>query len=142
MKFITKFYNSKLCSILLLVLTFAKITIAQDAKEYYPLHVGDYWIQHTDSLEGKPGIMRIDIENIDIIRGQSYFRMKQQLVNEATGEEYTKWYVWLREDTSGILIGAFGDTSEVNELFNAPRTITVDGDPTDWSGIAALATDP
>jgi hypothetical protein len=132
----------KKCVILLLVLTFAKITIAQDAREYYPLHVGDYWIQQVDSLEGEPGIMRMDVEDIDIIRGQSYFRMKQQLTNEATGEEYTTWYVWMKEDTSGILIGAFGDSSEVTELVIASRTITVDGIATDWSGIAVLATDP
>ncbi|MCI0495038.1 hypothetical protein L0Z72_08510, partial [candidate division KSB1 bacterium] len=128
--------------ILLLILTFTKIASAQDANEYYPLHVGDYWIQQVDSLEGEPGIMRIDVEDIDIIRGQSYFRMKQQLTKEATGEEYATWFIWMKEDTSGIIIGAFGDTSVVNELNIATQIITVDGNPTDWSGIAALATDP
>jgi hypothetical protein len=128
--------------IFLLILTFTKIASAQDANEYYPLHVGDYWIQQVDSLEGEPGIMRIDVEGIDMISNQSYFRMKQQLTNEATGEEHTRWYIWMREDTSGTLIGAFGDSSEVIELFIPSRTITVDGIPTDWDGIAALATDP
>lgn len=130
------------CVIVLFMLTFTKFAITQDAKEYYPLHVGDYWIERTDSLEGEPGIMRIDIEDIDVIHGKSYFRMKQQLTNEATGEEYAKWYVWMKEDTSGILIGAFGDSSEVTEMVIVSRTITIDGNPNDWSGIAAFALDP
>ena len=104
------------CLIFLLVLAFTRKVGAQDAREYYPLHIGDYWIQYTDSLEGQPGIMRTDIEGSDIIREQSYFRMKQQLTSEATGEEQAAWYLWLRQDTAGIVIGAFGESAQINEM--------------------------
>lgn len=142
MNYIKRSAVIKAFSLFLLVLIFAKMTSAQHAGEYYPLHVGDYWIQHTDSLDGEPGTFRMEVEDIDNIRGTEYFRMKQQLVYEDTGEEYTKWYVWIKEDTSGILIGAFGDSSAMIDLNIPTQTITVDGNPTDWSGITALATDP
>ncbi|MCU0643397.1 MAG: hypothetical protein MUC94_03975, partial [bacterium] len=135
-------FRIQVCIKFLLALAFASIASAQDAREFYPLHIGDYWIQYTDSLEGEPGFMRTDIEATDIIRAQSYFRMKQQLINEASGEEQATWYLWMRQDTAGIVIGAFSEASEITEIFIATQTITVDGNPADWSGIAALAVDP
>lgn len=130
------------CLIFLLVLAFTTRVSAQDSREYYPLHIGDYWIQYTDSLEGQPGFMRTDIEGSDIIREQSYFRMKQQLTDKATGEEQATWYLWMRQDTAGIVIGAFGETAQINEMVIATQTILVDGNPSDWNGITALAVDP
>jgi len=96
---------------------------AQLASDYYPLHVEDYWIQHTDSVSGEyqPTTFRKDIEAIDLILGEEYFRMRQTLTADDGSSEET-WYAWLRIDSSGVLMGAIGDTSIVDSatIFDTP----------------------
>lgn len=94
------------------------------ASDYYPLHVGDYWIQHTDTIFGgyQPTTFRTDIEDIDIIGVEEYFRMKQaQTVDDGSGKS-SHWYMWVRFDSTGFVIGAFGDTSIVDlaQIYNTP----------------------
>jgi len=116
---------------------------AQTLADFYALHVGDYWIYHADSLNGtyKPTTKRDDIENIDLINGIEYFRMKQKIFADDSSEE-SAWYTWLRSDTSGIVLGAFGESPDIATLNIPAAIINVDGDATDWSGINALLTDP
>jgi len=96
---------------------------AQLASDYYPLHVGDYWIYHTDSIsyEYQPTTFRKDIEAIDLIGSAEYFRMRQTRTAD-DGSSNSIWYSWVREDTTGILLGGFGDTSIVDSatIFEIP----------------------
>ena len=111
--------------ILLLIIPFLipDQMFAQLASDYYPLHVGDYWIQHTDSIsfEYQPTTFRKDIEAIDLILGEEYFRMRQTRTADDGSSEST-WYSWVREDSTGILLGGFGNTSIVDSatIFDAP----------------------
>ena len=100
----------------LAVVTGAQIVSAQGASDYYPLHVGDYWVQHTDTIFGEyqPTTFRKDIEAIDLILGEEYLRMRQQLIEDDGSHYHSPWYTWLRIDSSGVLMGAFGDTSIVD----------------------------
>ena len=53
---------------------------AQSEPDYNPMSVGNYWIQHTDTLFGgyNPTTFRTDVEGIDLIGGNEYFRIKQE----------------------------------------------------------------
>lgn len=129
----------------ILFLMIATMVTGQGFKDYYPLHVGDYWIERSDSIYGKyqPVTFRVDVEGTDVIKGQTYFRMKQRLSSDGNEFEPFLWYVWLRPASDGIFIGAFGDSSVVIDLEIPIRTIDVDGfAATDWSGINPFITDP
>ena len=64
--------NSQLLSVIFLGIV--EIVYAQGAIDYYPLHVGDYWVQHTDSVSGvyQPTTFRQEIEGSDLIMGEEY----------------------------------------------------------------------
>lgn len=88
---------------------------AQTVPDYFPMHVGDYWILHADMISGvyQPTTYRVDIEAIDLIGGDEYFRMRQGYSAD-DGSSEGHWYLWIREDSTGGVIGAFGDTSIVD----------------------------
>lgn len=96
---------------------------AQSASDYYPLHVGDYWIQHTDSISGEyqPTTFRKDIEAIDLILGEEYSRIRQTRTAD-DGSSDSTWYSWVREASTGILLGGFGETTIVDSatIFDPP----------------------
>lgn len=103
--------------ILFVLFVLNTIVIAQIASDYYPMHVGDYWIQHTDSISGEyqPTTFRKDIEAIDLILGEEYFRLSQAMTADDGSSEST-WYSWIREDSAGMLLGGFGVTSFVDSV--------------------------
>lgn len=113
--------NSILLSVVFLGLV--EIIYAQGAIDYYPLHVGDYWIQYSDSVSGvyQPTTFRQEIEGTDLIMGEEYYRRSNRLAAD-DGSLEGKWYTWVREDSNGIVIGAFSDTSIVDSaaIFDPP----------------------
>lgn len=121
----------------------AEILSAQGASDYFPLHVGDFWVQRADTISGvyQPMTLRTDIEGTDLIGGDEYFRIKTRLTAD-DGSFEEDWYSWLQVDSSGIVMGGFGAAPDIFEIEIQTASITVDGDPGDWSGINALATDP
>ena len=124
--------NSSLLIVLVLMTT--TIASAQDASDYYPLKVGNYWIMRCDTLLGEynPTIFRQDVEGIDLILDEEYFRIKHTLIN---GFDWTS-YFWVGIDSTEIIMKAQGDTSTVdsaiihdtgllmmpNEMFNVGFT--------------------
>ena len=128
--------------VLLLPLLMPNQMFAQLASDYFPLQVGNYWVQRSESLGGaNPTTFRLELEGTDMIGGTEYFRLSQILSADNDSSE-SGWYTWMREDTSGIVMGAFSETPEILEIVISTATITVDGDPTDWSGIDTLVSDP
>ena len=106
------------------LVTMSNLAFSQGASDYYfPLQVGNYWVQHTDTISGgfQATTFRIDIEAIDLIGGKEYFRMAQKLTAD-DGSWEGSWYAWPQEDSTGIVIGAFGDTSIVDSatIFDPP----------------------
>ena len=99
----------------LAVLAGAQIVSAQGATDYYPLHVGYYWVQHTDTISGgyQPTTFRQDIEGTDLILGEEYYRSSNWFTTD-DGSSESRWYTWVREDPTGIVLGAFGDTGIVD----------------------------
>ena len=69
--------------ILLLTLAIPASTFSQEPSDYYPMQVGNYWIMNCDTLFGdyNPTIFRQDVESIDLILGEEYFRIKHSLIN-------------------------------------------------------------
>lgn len=104
----------KLILLLLLPFLIPSQMFAQLASDYFPLHVGDYWVQHTDtiSFDYLPTTIRKDIEALDVILGEEYFRMKKNRATDDGSSESTSYY-WFREDSTGILLGGFGNSSVV-----------------------------
>jgi len=115
-------------TLLLISLIFlsAEIVSAQGASDYCPGDIGDYWVQHTDTTGGgyQPTTFRKDIEDIDLVLGEEYFRMGQRLKRDDNSDS-SKWYCWLREDSSGIVLGASGGTSIVDSatIFDPPLPV-------------------
>lgn len=112
--------------------------------QYFPLHLGDYWIDHTDSINGeyRPTTMRREVEGTDSIQDKTYFRMKEEIRSD-DGEFLTTWYSWLRVENNAVLLGAFGDQAEIVDFQIPIRIIIVDGKVgDDWAGLAPLVTDP
>jgi hypothetical protein len=101
-------------SLLLIALVLMTTTIvsAQHASDYYPMQVGNYWIMRCDTLLGEynPTIFREDVEDIDLILDEEYFRIKHSVIN---GFDWSS-YFWMWIDSTGICIKAQGDTSAVD----------------------------
>jgi hypothetical protein len=116
--------------------------LAQGTK-YFPLHVGDYWIDHSDSINGEyqPTTMRREVDGTNLIQGKTYFRLKEEIRTD-DGEFITAWYSWLRVENGAVLLGAFGDEAEIVDFQIPIQSIIVDGDIGDWAGLAPLVTDP
>jgi len=95
---------------------------AQTPIDYFPLGVGDYWIQHGEFGEDDPRIFTMEIEGTDLIDGDEYARKLNQIDHE-DGSYITSWYVWLREDNENILLGAFGEFPDIEEatIFDPPH---------------------
>jgi len=98
-------------------------TFAQLASDYYPLHIGNYWIQHADSIsfEYQPTTFRKEIVAIDLIGGEEHFQFKQTRMADDGSSSSTK-YFWYREDSTGILLGGFGETGKIDSatIFDPP----------------------
>ncbi|MDZ7341560.1 MAG: T9SS type A sorting domain-containing protein [candidate division KSB1 bacterium] len=110
---------------------------------YFPLHIGDYWIEHTDSIAGqyRPTTMHRKIEGTNLIQGKTYFRMKEEMKSD-DGEFLTAWYTWLRINNNAVMLGAFGEDSVIVDFQIPFQSIIVNGDVSDWVGLAPLVTDP
>jgi len=110
--------NSSL--LIALVLMTTTIASAQNVSDYYPMQVGNYWIMRCDTLYGeyKPTIFRQDVEGIDLIFDEEYFRIKHTGIN---GFDWSS-YFWFRIDSTGIIMKAQGDTSTVDSatIYDTP----------------------
>ena len=111
----------KVILIILLCLMTTTIAVAQDASDYYPLQVGNYWIMRCDSLFGQynPTVFRQDVEDIDLILGVEHYRIKHSLIN---GYDWSSYY-WFGIDSTGIIMKAQGDTSTVDSaiIYDTPQ---------------------
>jgi hypothetical protein len=110
--------------LLFITLLISNLTSSQSITDYNPMHVGNYWVQQTDSINGgyQPTTFRMDIEGTDPINGVEYFRMKQEMKVNDGSEEPSNWYMWIGYDSLGISFGAFGNTSDLDsaEIFDPP----------------------
>ncbi len=95
-----------------LVLMTTTLVSAQKASDYYPMEVGNYWIMRCDTLFGEynPTIFRQDVEGVDQIKGEEYFRIKHSVIN---GFDWAS-YFWFYVDSTGIFLKAQSDTSAVD----------------------------
>ena len=96
---------------------------SQGASDYFPAHIGDYWIMHTDTMMGeyRPTAFRKEFDKIDLILGDEYFR-SQQIWAADNGSSTDTIYVWGRENSLGIVIGAFGSKPNIDSatIYNPP----------------------
>jgi Secretion system C-terminal sorting domain len=111
-------------AILVFVLIFSFISIFADTfEDYFPLNVGDYWIQHSDIYNGgnDPITFTMEHEAIDQINGEDFVRKLNHLEKD-DGSYETSWWVWLRATEEGALLGAFGGSDDVAEatIFTPP----------------------
>jgi hypothetical protein len=102
----------KLTLLLIIPILFSNL-VTQALSFQYPMQVGNYWIFKTDTIAGayNPTTFRIDIEAVDMIGDKSYFRMKQTY----TGSMENEWYGWVGGDSTGGIMGAFGQTNDVSQ---------------------------
>ncbi len=142
MKTVNKSFITNFVILLSCFLAQLKIVSAQTGTDYYPFHVGDYWVEHTDMFQGeyKPTTSRMEIESLDLINGKEYFRQKQRMTADDGSDEMI-WYSWMRVDSTSIIMGAFGESPDIVQIDIPTKTINVDGNPDDWSGINVLVTD-
>ncbi|MCI0515194.1 T9SS type A sorting domain-containing protein [candidate division KSB1 bacterium] len=112
-------------------------------QDYFPLHLGDYWMQRTDSSFGglKPSTFEMRVNQSDMINGKEHLRIDQNLTSDDNSVAWN-WYTWIYKDTAGVWLGAFSETPELNQITILTRTIQVDGNPSDWIGINPLVEDP
>jgi len=118
----------KLKLLLFIPFLMPSFTFAQLVSDYYPMHVGNYWIQQNDtSFVGyQLMVSRTDIEAIDLICNEEYFRMRQEnTFDDSSGQHSGHWYIWARFDSTGFVWGAFGDTSIVDsaQIFYTPLPV-------------------
>jgi hypothetical protein len=101
--------------IIFALIAFAGIVSGQGAIDYYPLGIGYYWIEETDTVFGtyEPSTFTVTIEGTDSILGEAYFRQKQRLKADNNSFDYI-WYTWAREDSSGIVTGASGEIPNID----------------------------
>ena len=107
-----------------IILIFSFLSIFADTfEDYYPLSVGDYWIQHSDIWSGgnNPVTFTMENEAIDQIGGEDYVRKLNWLLWD-DGSDEAIWYTWLRSSDEGIILGAFGSSVNINEatIFDPP----------------------
>ncbi|MDD5528797.1 MAG: T9SS type A sorting domain-containing protein [bacterium] len=79
------------------------------AQIYYPMHIGDRWVQQSDTMYGayNPVIFTKTILTTDSINGKEYFQTYQKISGGATGH----WSTWIRKDSTGVIMGGFGDSA-------------------------------
>lgn len=87
----------------------------QGASDYFPGDIGSYWVMHTDTMGGeyRPTTLRKEVDKIDLILGDEYFR-SQQIWAKDDGSSTDTIYVWGRENSLGIVIGAFGSKPNID----------------------------
>ncbi len=92
---------------------------SQVQSDYNPMNIGNYWIQHTNTLfDGyNPTTFRMEIEGIDLINGIEYFRMKQEQTVDDGSKKPSVWYIWTGQNSKGGLLGAFGTSSDIDSAF-------------------------
>ncbi len=112
-----------LLNISLVFFTAAGFAFSQGASDYFPAHIGDYWVMHTDTMMGeyRPTTFRKEFDNIDLILGDEYFR-SQQIWSADNGSSTDTVHVWGRENPLGIVLGAFGTKSNIDSatIFDPP----------------------
>ena len=96
---------------------------AQGAVNYYPIQVGDTWVQHTDSINNEydPTTFTMAMEGTDLIFGEIYNRKSNWMLADDDSSD-SKWYVWLRSTPTGIVIVAMGGSSNIDSAntYNPP----------------------
>ena len=100
---------------LLIPLLIPNSLFGQGASDYFPIHVGDYWVQRTDTLFGeyRPTTFRKEIEGTDLILGEEYARGGNWLTAD-DGSLEISWYAWFRGESTGIVLRAYGETSIID----------------------------
>jgi Secretion system C-terminal sorting domain len=88
---------------------------AQMISDYFPARVGNYWVQHTDSLRGQymPTTFRQEYERTDMILGKEYLMRSNRMTADDNSSDAV-WYQWLRSDSVGQYMGAFGQSQVLN----------------------------
>ena len=73
----------------IMLLCLPRTTTAQQASEYFPLQVGNYWIQQTDSVGGVDSSFtyRKEVEGIDSIGSGEYYRVRESLGVTGGGDD-------------------------------------------------------
>ncbi len=112
-----------------LLMATAGVVWAQGAADYWPWHVGHYWIQHSDSFGGGylPSTNTFYVEGTDSILGEECLRMSQEMKTD--GDSLLEsMYIWGQSDTSGILWAAWGPTSDPDSatIFATPASFMPD----------------
>ena len=75
--------KASIFSILVLLFAITDNTFAEQARDYYPLQVGNYWIYRSISDNGgSQRTSRMEVEGVDTIQDEEYFRMKQTLTSD------------------------------------------------------------
>lgn len=96
---------------------------AQGAVNYYPIQVGYTWVQHADSINGgyNPTTFSMAMEGTDLIFGDLYNRKSNWMFADDNSFA-SKWYVWLRSTPAGVVIGAIGESSNIDSAttYNPP----------------------
>jgi len=107
-------------TLLLFILTIIPVNlVGQVAADYFPLHIGNNWEIHSSPILGSTWASRIftrEIEGIDIINNQEYFRIMQQ--ESSVGGSIEKiGYEWIKVDSLGnILFGGFGESTNIDSV--------------------------
>jgi len=109
----------KLILLIIILFLLPEFMFAQQNSDYNLMNVGNYWVQHTDTLFGgyNPTTFKIDIEGTDLINGKDYFRMKQEQTVDDGSKDPSIWYVWTGQDSTGGLLGAFGNIADLDSAF-------------------------
>ena len=96
-----------------------QVAFAGGAIDYLPLTVGNYWVSRCDS--GIPATFSRVIDGTDTILGEEYFRIRDNRTEDDSLCCDSAW-MWLREDTSGVVWGAYGDSPLLDsvQIFDPP----------------------
>ena len=96
--------------------------IAQQVSDYYPPpNIGDYWIHHAETFMGEnnPYTTVEEVEGIDIINEQEYFRYKVSATEDIDGSHLMLFYTWINENGEGIAMGNNPDIDSA-DIFDSP----------------------
>ena len=110
----------QLIFLLLIPLLIANSLFGQVASDYYPVHLGDYWIFDNDPIGNSgwsPRTITSEIEGTDSIFGEEYLIQERREIADDGSFDNVFVVFWLREDSLGnILIGAFGGTTNLDSV--------------------------
>ena len=114
----------RIACLLITSFLFLNFLTAQFGIDYNSMNVGNYWIQHIDSINGEyePATFRMDVECIELIGDQEFFRLKQEQRRDDGSGNPSCWYIWTGWNSIGGLIGAFGTGPGVDSayVYNPP----------------------